>query len=142
MPVYSTGYVSAAVQAKGAEGTTDVSMTPSAGVFQDIPDLSVTLTTDANPVLVLCEIAMQCSAAARPVLRIDIDGTPERGGRAYWSSSQYFVMTNILLKSLSAGSHTIKAQLTDASGGVTYTCNAATSPDYFHRRLIVIECRQ
>ncbi|MBW2671922.1 MAG: hypothetical protein JRD89_00735 [Deltaproteobacteria bacterium] len=137
MAVYSTGGI--VVQAKSAEGTSDISMTPSAGVFEDIPDLSLTLTTGANPVLVICEVAMQSSAAARPVLRVTVDGVAERGSRDYFGTSQHFTHTNIFLKTLSAGSHTFVAQLTDASGGVTYTCNADSNPDWHHRRLIVIE---
>lgn len=123
-------------QALQAEGTSDIST--SSTTFVDMADMSVTITTGNNPVLIIFSVSVDNSISGT-YLVIDIDGVDERGASVA-DSGMYWVGTQAVLKTLSAGSHTIKGQWKVDSG--TSYCYATTEPDKEHRRLIVIELKK
>lgn len=97
-----------------AIGTTDDPTTTSA-TYVDLAEMSVTVTTGANPVLILFSGSFKNSnIAATNNIIIDIDGTDqaesEREAHSRYVTLYEFEMSTTWLTTLTAGEHTIKIQ--------------------------------
>lgn len=128
-------------QALTVKGTTDISISGTSSPWTDMSQMSITITTGNNPVLIVFTCSIVCSGQ-RVATRLLIDGVVEAGagmGHAYDRTNHGNVNINIL-KTLSAEEHTIKIQWKKL-GGLTAYNRPATQGDYEHRQLTVIELK-
>jgi hypothetical protein len=128
-------------QALIAQGTTDISTTST--TYVDVPDLSITITTGANPVLIMATISGGASVPCHPGLAITIDGTRKAVVHDYYYEDAHTggSITAIWLGTLTADSHTIKAQWKINTTGTIYIL-PTTYPNEHSRGLIVIEMKK
>jgi len=129
----------AAHQVGSAEGTTDISTT--SGVLVDMPDMSVTLTTGANRVLVFftCSIYMSVTdTVAQFALYWDADMGQNNRVPAPTQAANVIVGAMIIdSRVVSAGTHTLKIMWRRYIGtGTVYQPGSAAST---RRKLIIIE---
>ena len=117
-------------------GSTDISTTSTN--FVDMTDMSIDITTRNSPVLILASFCGYPSGgAASIVLRLVIDGTPEQASTLYAAAGNSQTIAMNALKTLSAGSHTIKLQWRVSAN--TANNFPSSMPNWHHRRLTVIE---
>lgn len=122
-----------------AEGTTDISVSPS--TFTDIGGLSLTKTIKTGRALVIVTHSSAINSSTDEIhTRIVADAANFRGGSSGRSKMDTPMSSSqtVLVTGLSSGSHTFKAQW-KVTGSKTITNNASTSQDDFHRRIIVLE---
>ena len=130
-------------QAKTVKGTTDISTTVKYPNFVDMAQMSITITTGANPVLILFSCGVNTNKK-RAYARLLIDGSVEAGtgfGQKDSTRITNGTMAFNILKTLSSGEHTIKVQwCVDAFDNIVY-CYPNSSPSLYHRQLTVIELK-
>jgi len=125
------------------KGTTDVSTTIKYPSWADMPQMSITITTGSNPVLILFSAGINTDKK-RAYFRLLIDGSVEAGsgfGRKDSTSQTHGSVAFNVLKTLSAGEHTIKVQwCVDANDNTVY-CYPNSNPSLYHCQLTVIELK-
>lgn len=103
--------------------------------WEDIPDMAVTLTTGANPVLIIFDCMAYASGVASDIsVVIMIDGVlRDRSTKRTYipNADTYKFIGNHWLEKLSAGEHTIKAQWY-VSGGTVELGNLVLSVEEMH----------
>lgn len=129
-------------QALTANGTTDASTTSTN--FVDMPDMSITITTGANPILILfsaaCELIKAATGYTYGYFRLKIDSDNYNIG-AYGQEADRthnFAVVLSKLITLSAGEHTIKVQWKARSGN---TLRNWANLGSVHRSLTVLELK-
>ena len=118
---------SAKAEATGSQTTTSAT-------YADMAGATVTITTGANPVLILFTCSVKNDTLDKNMyIIIDIDGTDVGEYRTHSSVvSRLFSLSTIWLQTMSAASHTFKIQWKNDGGTTTLSDNAS---------LIVIELK-
>lgn len=132
-------------QSQNVKGTTDISTTSTS--FVDMSEMSITMTTGNNPVLILfsCSCMLEKSDVGAYMTRLLIDDVTEAGARESDNSKigAYGSLAICHLKTLSAASHVIKVQWCVVGvGTVTVRNRPASYPNFDHRILTVIELKK
>jgi len=127
----------AASQAVGVTRIADVST--SSTLFVDVPDMTINITTEDNPVLILFSMNIYHvkTASGSVRVRLLVDGAGEATWEQfdYTGSSAWYSCPITVLKFFSAGAHTINVQWS-VDTGTAY--NPAT---FGYRSLTVIELK-
>lgn len=97
--------------------------------WDPLPDTTITLTTGANPVLIIFSGTFSNNKAGGEVnVELNIDGTDQQQWRGGESSAidDRFTLSFACVRNLTAGAHTIKVNWTIGAPGQTATCHSRT----------------
>ncbi|RLI77562.1 hypothetical protein DRP04_11200 [Archaeoglobales archaeon] len=138
--VFSLARIPSITQIKWSQGTTDWSTTSTS--YVDIPDMKITITTGDSILLIIAFVNRGEAGGGDSWIRILVDdNVVEEQFHARGEDAQDLqAKTVIAVKSVSAGSHTVKVQGRVGSGN--WANKPSSNAPTYSRYLIVIEFKR